>query len=299
MNKFVLVLNTFNVKEYEKYKTIESYIVGNNEFGVRLPKDFEIVDIKKLKKESSKKILVAVNKIFHEYEIEGLKEYLKQLKEIDIDGIVFSDFAVYKIVRDLKWEVYLSYSTDTTITSSSFSHLAKEKQIDNVELAKELTLKEIKDINNKKLSSLTLFIHGHIYMYNSFRNIISSYFDNYDSKKPSEDLYLFDEERDSYYPIYESEKGTNILSSYDQMSIKFIKDIFSLNIEFLKLDSFGYTEEDFIFIFKKYNDLLNLFNEEVEDSIFDFKVKETIKEIEKKVDYKKFNTGFLKKKTIF
>ncbi len=299
MNKFVLVLNTFDIKEYENYDTIESYIVGNNKFGIRLPKDFEISNIKELKKKSNKKILIAVNKIFHEYEIEDLKEYLKQLKEINVDGIIFSDFAVYKIVKDLKWDTYLSYSTDTTITSASFSNLAKENKIDNIELAKELTLKEIKEINEKKDSSLTLFIHGHIYMYNSFRNIISSYFNNYDFQKPEEDLYLFDEEREAYYPILESKKGTHILSSYDQMSIKFIKDIFSLNVEFLKLDSFGYNEEDFIFIFKKYNDLLNLFNENVKEDIFDLEVKKTIKEIEEKVDYKKFNTGFLKKKTIF
>ncbi len=299
MNKFVLVLNTFDIKEYENYDTIESYIVGNNKFGIRLPKDFEISNIKELKKKSNKKILIAVNKIFHEYEIEDLKEYLKQLKEINVDGIIFSDFAVYKIVKDLKWDTYLSYSTDTTITSASFSNLAKENKIDNIELAKELTLKEIKEINEKKDSSLTLFIHGHIYMYNSFRNIISSYFNNYDLQKPEEDLYLFDEEREAYYPILESKKGTHILSSYDQMSIKFIKDIFSLNVEFLKLDSFGYNKEDFIFIFKKYNDLLNLFNKNIKEDIFDLEVKKTIKEIEEKVDYKKFNTGFLKKKTIF
>ncbi len=299
MNKFTIVLNSFDVEEYEKYESIEAFIVGNNEFGIRMPIDFQIIDIKKIKEKSKKKIFVAVNKIFHEYEIKNLKEYLLNLKDLEVDGIIFSDFSVYKIIKDMKWKPFLSYSTDTTISSSSFSTLAKENDIDNIEISKELTFNEIKQINKKKESSITVFLHGHIYMYNSFRKIVSSYFDNYNQKVPNEKLLLYDHEREAYYPIIENDKGTHVLSFYDQMSIKYLKEIFSTNIDYLKMDSFGYTKEDFIFIFKKYNDLLILFNKGVEDNIFENQLKESINQIEKKVDYKKFNTGFLKKKTIF
>ncbi len=298
MNKFTIVLNSLNTKEFERYESIDSYIVGNNTFGIRMSKNFTLEDIEKIKKNTNKKVHIAVNKIFHEYELSGLREYLKSLKKINVDGIIFSDLAVYKIIKDLKWNVWLSYSTDTTITSSSFTKLAKEKEIDNIELAKELTLKEIKEINLKKESSITLFLHGHIYMYNSFRRIISSYFED-DKIKPNKELVLYDQERDAYYPVLETEKGTHVLSYYDQMSIKFIKDILLLNVEYLKLDSYGYTEKDFIFIFKKYDKLLSLFNEQIEKEKLKEKINEIIKEIEEKVDYKKFNTGFLKKKTIF
>ncbi len=299
MNKFTIVLNTLNINDYEKYNSIDSFIVGDNTFGIRMPRNFTIKEIRELKKNTKKKIFVSINKIFHEYEIDNLKEYLLELKKISVDGIIFSDLAVYELIKGLEWEVFLSYSTDTTITSSSFTRLANIKGIDNVELAKELTLKEIKEISEKKESSITLFIHGHIYMYNSFRRIVSSYFDEEDTIINRDEMYLFDEEREAYYPILETQKGTNILSHYDQMSIKFIKDIFNLKIDYLKLDSFGYEEDDFKFIFKKYDELLKLFNGKTDDIIFDNKVKEIINEIEENIKYKKFNTGFLKKKTIF
>lgn len=299
MNKFIISLNTKDVSKYEKIDSIETFIVGDNTFGLRMPINFSIDEIKKLKESTNKKVYVAVNKIFHENELEELEKYLLNIKDIGIDGIIFSDFAVYTILKEINFDIELLYSTDTTITSSSFTNLAKIFNINNVELAKELSLNEIKLINEKKESDITIFIHGHIYMYNSFRRLLTSYFDNFGKELINKEYLLYDDERNAYYPIIENEKGTNILSSYDQNSIRELYDIFSLGIENLKLDSFGYKEEDFLFVINIYDELLKLYNLGIEKDEFLIDANNKLDLLKEKITYKKFNNGFLKKETIF
>ena len=51
--------------------------------------------------ERGKKVYVTVNIVFHNEELNGLKEYLLYLDSINVDGIISSDIVVMKLHKEL------------------------------------------------------------------------------------------------------------------------------------------------------------------------------------------------------
>ncbi len=310
MNKLVITVNDIkSLPDFLKLKNVQRVLIGNEKFSNRVPKNCSIEDIKnvcEIANEYEKKVFVTVTKIFHENELDDLKEYLLEISNLGIDGIVFSDFAVYEFVQELDYKLELSYSTDTTITNSSFSDLAYDFNIQDVFLAKEITLNEIIEINELKKSKIGMFLHGHIYMYNGFRKLVKSYFEEvgYQEDYLDKKLYLYDEERVAYYPIVENEHGTNILSSDDQASYKFMKEILDSEIDYLLIDGFLYEPEQYYLVVKEYDKLINKYyelNVKNGENIEEFKkiCNESNSLIKEKLPRKKFTNGFLKKASTY
>ena len=140
--------------------------------------------------------------------------------------------------------------------------------------------------------------HGHIYMYQSLRPLISNY-QNYQQQSfdLNEEFYLYDSERDVHYPIIENEQGTHILASSDLCTIHKLHDLADLNLEYVKLDSFLYKNSDF-------KQILNLYVEAYELLINDSNqyqqiAKTYLEKVEAICPYKKFQTGFLYKRTVY
>lgn len=307
MSKLIVTLNNINNLEgILKFSNVETVVVSNEKFSNRVTKSFDIEEISKCTKichEQNKKIYISISKIFHENEIKNLEEYIGEVINCNIDGIIFSDFAVYEIVRKINSNIKLSYSTDTTITNSYFTSLAFENNIESVFLAKEISLKEIKEINKKKQTPIVMFIHGHIYMYNSYRKLVSEYLKEVDENIKSNKYFLYDDERKAKYPIVENDNGVNILASQDLMSINFLYDIIDSQIDYLYIDSFLYENDDYIYILKKYDEMLNFYKhiKGNPDAKIQFKnrAQEVDNDIRKAIKDKQFSSGFLLKETIF
>lgn len=293
MNKLVVTVNDIEtLKKLNEIKNIKRYIIGINKFSLRVGKTFDIEDIKEIvsiANEKKREIFVNISKIFHEEEFEEIEKILKSLKEYGVHGIIFSDLGIKILLDELKLDFIQLYSTDTTITNSSFSKMAYDNNISEIELAKELTLDEVKEINENKKTSITVFIHGHVYMYHSARKLLSNYNKEYDVKLQNS-MHLFDEERNVYYPIVEENSGTHILSAKDLCGIRFVKDL--EKIDFFKIDGYRYKEKDFIEIVKIYSKAL-------EDKLEKIHLKDLEKKIKEITPYKKYDTGFFTKKTIY
>lgn len=305
MSKLTVTVSEIqNMQIFNEMKAIKRYIVGDNHFGMRLSKNFTVAEIKtivELAEQKNKEVYVSITKIFHENELDKLKDYLNSLKDLKITGIIFSDFAVYQIMKELNISFKTIYCTDTTITNNSFTELAFDNGINEIELAREITLKEILEINANKKVPLTQTIHGHVYMYHSSRQLVDNYLNfqtdknNIQSKEflQKENLYLYDDERKNYYPISQNQTGTHILSSEDFCGIMFIPKLIEEKIENLKLDGFGYKNSDFIKIVKIYNKIIS-------ENITDLKILETFKnEIAEITPYRKYGNGFMKKPTVY
>ncbi len=292
-----LTVTPFSVKQAEQFSKedlVENIVVGSNEFGLRITNEFSIAEIKELTK-LGKKIWVSVNKLMHQSDVEKLRSYLIELSKLDIFGLIFSDLSVYEIVRENNYPFELVYSTETTITNSFFTDFANEFNIFGVELAKEISLKKVVDIANNKKSAVSINIHGHIYMYQSVRKMISNY-----SEVINKDLdinnkfHLYDNERDMYYPIIENAQGTHVIASKDLCMINKLDDLMDVNVDYFKLDGFLYTEDGYFKIVNLYIECLTkLLNDQEINLRSYFK---QLKEIDKT---KSYNTGFYYKETVF
>lgn len=281
-----------------KTDAIGALIVANNQFALRANGDFSVDDINKLQEVTNKPIIVNINKLFHNHQLPQLEQYLIDLDNIGIEYIYVADLGILNIIKEHNLKLKVIYNTETTITNHYFSQLSDWLGISGIEVAKEINLKEIKAICDHKQGLVSMSGHGHIYMYQSLRPLISNY-QNYQQQSfdLNEEFYLYDSERDVHYPIIENEQGTHILASSDLCTIHKLHDLADLNLEYVKLDSFLYKNSDFKQILSLYVEAYELL---INDSCQYQQIAKTyLEKVEAICPYKKFQTGFLYKRTVY
>ena len=227
-----------------------------------------------------------------------VENYLNQLVSVGVKTIIVADLGIVEMVKRLNINLYIIYSTETTITNKYFSEFASDLNLLGIELAKEITLNEIKEICDYKKCQVGISIHGQIYMYQSIRRLLTNYQEEVNIKLDDNKEYrLYDNERDVYYPVIENEQGTHILSSNDLCMIHKLDDLIDVDLDYVKLDSYLYKTSDFNKILELY---INAYNELINDkqSYIDNK-KSYLNQVNEIAPYKSYSTGFFYKKTIY
>lgn len=131
----------------------------------------------------NKKLYVTVNIIFHEKELEGLVEYLKELDQIGVDAVIASDILVMKKIKELNLKLELHVSTQASILNSEAGLFYKNLGATRLVLAREASLEDIKDIKEHTGLELECFIHGAMCTSFSGRCVLSNYCTNRDANR--------------------------------------------------------------------------------------------------------------------
>ncbi len=131
----------------------------------------------------NKKIYVTVNIIFHNAELEGLEDYLRELDKIGIDAIIASDILVIKKAQELNLNLEVHVSTQSSILNSNAALFYKDLGVTRLVLAREANLNDIKDIKEKTQLELECFIHGAMCTSFSGRCVLSNYCTNRDANR--------------------------------------------------------------------------------------------------------------------
>lgn len=279
---------------------MDKIIVGSNKFGLRQVTDFTIEDIEVVAAFAHKfsiKCYVAVNKIMHNRDLEQLTTYLKELKAVNVDGVIFSDLAVPHILEMEGIALESIYSTETTITNSSFTRFANVNEITGVETAKEITLDEVNELASEKSSQVMVQIHGHLYMYQSIRNMVDNFSQFQDKDMSRDEMYLYDAERKRAYPLIQNEQGTHMLSSNNLAMIHKLNELDLDNIDSLRIDPLLYTPT-------QYNQIVELYIKALTDLAankdeYTSNARSYLKELKLIKPEQKYGTGFFYKKTMF
>ena len=164
----------------------DAVYIGGKEYSLRAnANNFSIEEIKEacdFAHNLSKKVYLTLNIVFHNEDIEGVYDYIKQVVGAGIDAFIVSDlFIVNYIKNNFPVEVHLS-TQDSTSNYESVAYL-KEEGIDRVVLAREVGLKDIKEIIEKTGVDIECFIHGAMCTFYSGRCVLSNYFTNRDSNR--------------------------------------------------------------------------------------------------------------------
>jgi putative protease len=148
---------------------VHQIYVGDNQFCVRNNCHVTLAQIKDLvSHKKNTKVLVLINSFFFEPDLPLLEKYLDSLKEVAIDGIIFSDFAVNQICYEKKLPFTLIYNPETLVTNYEQFPFYLANHIQEVALARELSFREIKEIaNNKNQMKLQVQVAGYAYMMHS------------------------------------------------------------------------------------------------------------------------------------
>ncbi len=227
----------------------DAVYIGGEFLGLRTStKNFNIPELKEgldYAHSKGRKVYLTLNAIPHNDDIELLKDYLEDLRPLNIDAVILSDPGVFSVVRESlpNMEVHLStQANNTNYMSAKFWH---SQGVSRIILARELSIDEISEMKVKLGSEpeLEAFIHGAMCMSYSGRCLLSNYMTGRDSNRgacaqPCRWKYKIIEEKrpDEEYEIQEDERGTYIFNSKDLCGIALLKELIESGLSSLKID---------------------------------------------------------------
>lgn len=129
----------------------------------------------------NKKVYVTVNIILHNNELKEVDEYLKNLKEINVDAIIVSDPAVIRIAKKYDIEVHLS--TQQSTLNYEAVKFFKKQGVTRIVLARECSKEDIQLIKNNVDIEIETFIHGAMCAGYSGRCVMSNVLTNRDANR--------------------------------------------------------------------------------------------------------------------
>ena len=107
-----------------------------------------------------KKVYVALNTLMQENELPELMTYLQICADCKVDALITQDIGVARIVKKAFPQLVLHASTQMAIHNLSGALALKKLGFERVVLARELSLAEIRDIQQKSGMEVEVFIHG-------------------------------------------------------------------------------------------------------------------------------------------
>lgn len=227
----------------------DAVYIGGEAFGLRAKaKNFSMEDMKEgiaFAHEHGVKVYVTANILAHNQDLSGVWEYFEELKEIKPDALIISDPGVFMIAREVCPEIERHVSTQANNTNYATYQFWWDLGAKRVVSARELSLKEIKEIREKIPEEMEIesFIHGAMCISYSGRCLLSNYFTGRDANQgacthPCRWKYSIVEETrpGEYMPVYENERGTYIFNSKDLCMIEHMDDVLASGIDSLKIE---------------------------------------------------------------
>lgn len=227
----------------------DAVYIGGEAFGLRAKaKNFSREEMKEgiqFAHEHGVKVYVTANILAHNQDLDGVRQYFQELKEIKPDGLIIADPAVFTIAGEVCPEIERHISTQANNTNYGTYNFWYQAGAKRVVSARELSLKEIKEIreNIPEDMEIETFVHGAMCISYSGRCLLSNYLTGRDANQgacthPCRWKYSIMEESrpGEYFPVYENERGTFIFNSKDLCMIEHIPDLIDAGIDSFKIE---------------------------------------------------------------
>lgn len=131
----------------------------------------------------NKKVYLTLNIVFHNEDIEGVEDYIRDAYEAGIDAFIVSDPFIIHYIKSNFPSVEVHLSTQNSTTNVEAVQFFKGEGVDRVVLARELSLNEIEEVIKKTGIDVEIFIHGAMCTFYSGRCTLSNYLTNRDSNR--------------------------------------------------------------------------------------------------------------------
>ncbi len=192
-----------------------------------------------------KKAYVTVNIIAHNEDFADMENYIKFLYEIGVDAVIVADVGIISLIRRVCPNLDVHVSTQANITNKYAAKFFTDMGVKRLVLARELSIKEIKEIREFIPSDVEIetFVHGAMCISYSGRCLLSNYLTNRDSNKGAcvqacrWEYTIHEKSRDNEeYPIYEDSRGTYILNSKDLNMLNYLNELIDAGVTSFKIE---------------------------------------------------------------
>ena len=188
---------------------------------------------------------MTANILAHNDDLDGVRRYFEELKNVGPDALIISDPGVFMIAKEVLPDMELHVSTQANNTNYGTYRFWQQQGAKRVVSARELSLKEIREIRGHIPDDLEIetFVHGAMCISYSGRCLLSNYFTGRDANQgacthPCRWKYAVMEESrpGEYLPVYENERGTYIFNSKDLCMIEYIPELIDAGIDSFKIE---------------------------------------------------------------
>lgn len=223
--------------------------IGGEAFGLRAnAKNFTLAEMQEgiaFAHERGVKVYVTANILAHNEDLDGVRRYFQELKEIQPDALIISDPGVFMIAKEVCPEIEIHISTQANNTNYGTYRFWHQMGAKRVVSARELSLAELREIRDNIPEDMEIetFIHGAMCISYSGRCLLSNYFTGRDANQgacthPCRWKYSIMEETrpGEYLPVYENERGTYIFNSKDLCMIEHIPEMLETGVDSYKIE---------------------------------------------------------------
>jgi U32 family peptidase len=223
-------------------------------------KNFTINDLPKITKiahQNNVKAYLAINIIIYEEEVKKVTDILKKVKNAGVDAIICWDFAIIQIAKELGIEVHIS--TQASIANSKTAEFYRKLGAKRVVLARECSIKQIKEIKKNTKVEIEIFIHGAMCVSISGRCFMSQFLygksaNRGECMQPCRRKYLIKQIDGGK----ELELGENyVLSPKDLCTIDFIEKIIDIGVDCFKIEGRNRSPEYVGIVTKSYRTIID------------------------------------------
>ncbi len=231
----------------------------------------DLAEISKIAHENNIRCYLALNTLVYDENLESMKKAIDTAKENKIDALIMFDPSAIDYARSIGMEVHIStqHSISNIETVKFFSHWA-----DRMVLARELTLKQIKNIIDEiknqdirgpkgKLIEIEIFVHGAMCVSVSGRCGMSLYMNNTSANcgectQPCRRAYEVKDQQTGKSLVIDNQF---VMSPEDLCTIGLLDEIVATGAVSLKIEGRGRAPEYVETVVKTYREALTAIEE--------------------------------------
>jgi putative protease len=191
----------------------------------------------------SRRLYLTLNASLHPGEEAEFRRLLEQLRPLPIDAYIVADPGVVTLVRDIDPDRPLHLSTQANVTSIAAAKFWQAQGVKRLNLARELTLEEIRIVRANVALELELFAHGALCVAYSGRCLLSAAMTGRSANRgacaqPCRWSYAVQEETrpGEFFQIEEDARGTYLFNSRDLCLIEHLPALLAAGVDSLKIE---------------------------------------------------------------
>ncbi len=188
-------------------------------------------------------VYVTVNIFAHNEDLCGLADWLRTLAELGADAVIIADPGVLAVARREVPQLPVHLSTQANVTNYESARFWEGLGVERLNLARELSLDEIRGVRGRTRCELEIFVHGALCISYSGRCMLSNYLTGRDANRgacahPCRFHYRLVEEKrpGEYFPVEEDERGTYIFNSRDLCLLEMLPQLVALGANSFKIE---------------------------------------------------------------
>ena len=194
--------------------------------------------------ERNKKIYVAVNILAKNADFDALGDYLAYLKSINVDAVIVSDPGIISLIKECAKGLEIHLSTQASTLNKYSAKFWVDQGVKRIVLARELSLKEVKEISEFCGGEIEVFAHGAMCISYSGRCLLSNYLSGRDSNRGAcvqccrweYEIREKSKVNGEFLSVEEDSRGTYIFNSKDLNLISYLDELYNSRACSLKIE---------------------------------------------------------------